>query len=974
MTHGRPGGSGGPIIDDASNKAIGIVKTSNYSPDRQEGTSTRRGSFSTAYQNEQDSFALVVNQKKSSGATLGGSKIGRWDVSDQEFDDVSFSGSSVILDTAAWVGNAEVFRADQGVYLNPKEKYNEWTGFGDNVVNHKVFQLQNQQYISQFQKTYSDISVTTKFPEYTSANGSGSIKFKDPWLIDYADPVFNDEMRNRGGNAEFYPHSAPFIPGFSTINGKLYNGLFLGENPNFLPNLPNYTVRAEAQSINFGGSLGTRQVYPMGWEGDDADFEDDDATETAVVFNASGAEARAKMKVSRISNSSSIFKANQRKVERSNNDWEHMVYESMGHVWYEVKEPSGSWEFVEGPGGIHMGDGTKSPSIAVKPTTSAWPWQYMTALVWQEGSNLRLQTFRYDSGSGTYIDAAPYEFISTGQSSSYNTQPNVVWTDNEELIVIYKTSSGIKYSVWTFHPTQIYLGEVASGTISGTTGASNITASTSTSGTNSFVGIAWEEDMGISGPPYYYGTEIKFASIKYISGSSSATVVVTPRRISNGSVVRNKEPSIVQKAVGTFLVGWISGVTTNSTWGDPYDTKATVASVVGCPFVICVSRSNLDHHVRSVSVSKLWDNSEGYVGWSQIYDQAGWIDYNKFVESSALFTFKSLNTKGWNVQLTSASDDDDISAQSYYPKTAPYYWLRSNSLGSYLKQVPLTATQGRSLVLSDSSGRAGLSIGIGEFFVDGQPVGFVPLDQFEEESENFEFGEGTQKHQSIEDLEHNLITNSFLITKDTELTFDEHVFLGDSLSILELLNKQGKVSVSINLVNNTTGMKEGVLREYSLTRENGLTRNKKSWSVDLSQFDEGEKRIELKVTTNLKGIKAEIETSYSDDFARGKVQPKKFYELEAQKTEIIADYQLAQNYPNPFNPSTQIEYQIPEAGLVTLEIFDVLGRKVQTLVNERKEVGRYSVTFNARSLATGVYVCQLTAGNFTSSKKMYLIK
>jgi hypothetical protein len=83
---------------------------------------------------------------------------------------------------------------------------------------------------------------------------------------------------------------------------------------------------------------------------------------------------------------------------------------------------------------------------------------------------------------------------------------------------------------------------------------------------------------------------------------------------------------------------------------------------------------------------------------------------------------------------------------------------------------------------------------------------------------------------------------------------------------------------------------------------------------------------------------------------------------------------LEQNYPNPFNPTTGIRYQVAGASDVRLEVFDMLGRKVATLVNERQSAGAYSVNFNATSLASGVYFYRLQAGSFVETKKMMLVK
>ena len=86
------------------------------------------------------------------------------------------------------------------------------------------------------------------------------------------------------------------------------------------------------------------------------------------------------------------------------------------------------------------------------------------------------------------------------------------------------------------------------------------------------------------------------------------------------------------------------------------------------------------------------------------------------------------------------------------------------------------------------------------------------------------------------------------------------------------------------------------------------------------------------------------------------------------------EYSLSQNYPNPFNPSTTIIYSIPEDGHVTLKVYDVLGNEVASLVDEQKQSGSFDVNFNASALSSGVYYYQIKAGEFTSTKKLVLMK
>ncbi len=89
---------------------------------------------------------------------------------------------------------------------------------------------------------------------------------------------------------------------------------------------------------------------------------------------------------------------------------------------------------------------------------------------------------------------------------------------------------------------------------------------------------------------------------------------------------------------------------------------------------------------------------------------------------------------------------------------------------------------------------------------------------------------------------------------------------------------------------------------------------------------------------------------------------------------LPSSFSLKQNYPNPFNPSTMIEYNVPKESNVKLQVYDILGRLVATLVNENKAAGKYSVNFNASNLSSGVYIYQLSTPIQILTKKMMLLK
>jgi hypothetical protein len=85
-------------------------------------------------------------------------------------------------------------------------------------------------------------------------------------------------------------------------------------------------------------------------------------------------------------------------------------------------------------------------------------------------------------------------------------------------------------------------------------------------------------------------------------------------------------------------------------------------------------------------------------------------------------------------------------------------------------------------------------------------------------------------------------------------------------------------------------------------------------------------------------------------------------------------FSLSQNYPNPFNPATKITYTLKDGARVKLEVFDIAGGLVATLVNDFQTAGRHEVTFDAKSLAAGIYFYRLHAGSFTETRRMLLVK
>ncbi len=194
-----------------------------------------------------------------------------------------------------------------------------------------------------------------------------------------------------------------------------------------------------------------------------------------------------------------------------------------------------------------------------------------------------------------------------------------------------------------------------------------------------------------------------------------------------------------------------------------------------------------------------------------------------------------------------------------------------------------------------------------------------------------------------------------------------------------------------NIIN---GNVNDISPDFTLTGNNNqvVADNIQTHTVNAGQLSEVRKQFSISLTglNNLQNIKASVNLAglipkpgvfaslgHIYDY-RSLLSTAKQQSGNLTSSIEIKDYFL-QNYPNPFNPTTIIHYEIPNDGLVTLKIYDELGREVKTLVNQYQNKGKYDINFNASNLASGVYFYQLhastgSAQSFISTKKLILLK
>jgi hypothetical protein len=162
-----------------------------------------------------------------------------------------------------------------------------------------------------------------------------------------------------------------------------------------------------------------------------------------------------------------------------------------------------------------------------------------------------------------------------------------------------------------------------------------------------------------------------------------------------------------------------------------------------------------------------------------------------------------------------------------------------------------------------------------------------------------------------------------------------------------------------------------------------------NYGFEIERFSEAEVNKDWKLIGFVEGKGTTTEAvsySYSDkNLASGLYKyrlkqidydgsPTYSHEIEVEVNSLPVEFKLYQNYPNPFNPVTTINYSIPEPGDVSLKIYNVLGKEIQTLLYEFKEAGNHNISFDASHLSSGVYFYQIKSANYGQTKKLILNK
>lgn len=537
------------------------------------------------------------------------------------------------------------------------------------------------------------------------------------------------------------------------------------------------------------------------------------------------------------------------------------------------------------------------------------------------------------------------------------------------MAILWQSTSGLKMNFYEYtgdYPSDYDLTYKASGTIPGTDGSSrNAAISTDKFDFNPYYEVAWEqmESMGQS--------SIKYTFIYLDSADELESVFSPPLTVSSPHISYNSNVSIVSFP-DAARIAWVCS--DNGGW-EPMQSQACLRSTTvsgGFTPISIFAQS-----VSSASVAKEADD-QYYFAWSEIYtgQEAQYNDdANRYVKSTNLAYARTLNTDAGAIQLHDAPSGSDMRLSAFYNPSGVNYFTESGPLESPQKIAgPLAhdETMSRGVSIVDTTSGTALYLDIGAIMLDGKPVGFTEMNdeplKVEDRIEWMRHQESFPKP-GLEMINPYLVSEPFEMSANSKLTFSEKTAVTDEPKLQEFLGENGYLHFRMEIVNESgdrvlhavsernvrAGQLPPVAAEHSLDKEQGISETV---------------RLRLLVQTNIEDLNYQIVNTYFQKKGN-QAGDEKVAEVDDN---LINSYDLLQNYPNPFNPNTQLTFELPEAGKVRLEVYNVMGQRVAVLADGQMSAGRHVVNFDATTLVSGVYFYRLRAGGNVLTRQMTLIK
>ena len=620
----------------------------------------------------------------------------------------------------------------------------------------------------------------------------------------------------------------------------------------------------------------------------------------------------------------------------------HKAYESINGVWYEMSEDNGqTWQII-GSNFNTNGWSSHQPSLSYYQdgADKIHVFMYYRLLRGEPNDWLQFQEYIYDSSPNPEI----YESENLSPSNPIGgftyTNPIIACAENGKILFVWESSlNGVGQKLIYSYGKKLsngYWEWYDTGTLEFTNnGAKNPTVVASQNLNDLKFHLAWNE-----------GYEVYYTAL--YPDASNHMLNTGKQWVSNGSgYPYNNKPSIIEMS-NLARISWIGSRFIDESPTGQVEYKTILKNLGNNTY------KRFGSNTTSVSLTRDEDNSEYFLAWSESNTHS-----NKFVTSDNFSQIFNLAVTGDYVKLSTGDDPDNISAMIYNTANQPYLFSKSSSLYDIMnpmnKITSLSINTGREGVVYIDT--AQFYFAIGDIVVDNQTIDFVEIPD-------------SVTIDSKETLNQYFISNSFQVTDNSSFYYTVQYGITDSLTAYNLLGENDYINFKVELIDDVTDEILGQFDDVVFNRTNLELYDNISYRVNTEGIGNRTVRLKL-VTDNNFNPEYSISQMLSDEYVLGKQVPN---EINYKGSLKVETYDLAQNYPNPFNPSTTIKYQIPNAGNVTLKVYDILGREVTTLVDEFKNEGRYEVNFNAGKLASGVYIYTIKSNDFTASKKLMLLK
>jgi hypothetical protein len=702
----------------------------------------------------------------------------------------------------------------------------------------------------------------------------------------------------------------------------------------------------------------TGRVYPFyfqGWSASpdgSAEFKNANALETPVVFKQANATVNANYKGSMLSSSTkALSSTSQRKVVRTPNGHLHIVYESMGKLWYQKSVNNGmTW----GEPKLVLDDLGES-NLRFKGFSIDYVDNkvYLAAQAVYDDQDRQVSgIFMFEIDESGIIREFPSNttFSLPVESPEVEATP-IVASNYENILFIWRESNSepLKLVRYRWVGNEWIQSNIIS--IPYTTPNSinpSVSLVKSWNCSKVYSHFVWEEKISSKRSEIYY-TRIMM-NRDYVNDTRFESYNVVTK--GSGYEICTK-PVIVETGEDYAKLGFVGIRRFYDQSLTPTETKAVLTELItNSPTYLFYSYGD---DVQSVSLNKC--NTRWTFAWARSNDLPV-----QYVDSRDLRTIYNLgNLTGVDVHISNGANPEDMYAFTLNTSAAPYPINVRTIYGNIIPDEIVVTEDSREGVVNKDGGVVYYSFG--------------DIKAGDTKVEMKDIPDGADIT-TLENANGYLYSKPFMVNDNTTFVYSIRYGVNDSTALKEALTSTDYIKFRVELIDANSRELLGVFDEVTYNSQNVSKYENINYEVNCSGLGERLVQLRLVIQNNVDPYYA-LSDKYSD--AVYNMQKKKAFksmDYRGLLSNKVYTYTLYQNYPNPFNPVTKIRFSIKETNPVKIKLYDIVGREVAVIMNEVKDAGEYEIELDAGKLgiSSGVYFYQMKAGDYTSIKKMVYLK